>query len=254
MLVSAPGAAGCASRASLEPEPEEDVTFRLCVLNPNSDASVTEHLRARATSVLPAGSEVEVITCPSGPAVIETAAESAAAAEWLVESAISVPADAYFIGCFGNPGAATLRQETSAIVVGLGEAALTHAVLATRRFGLLTTLELGVPGLSDQVAAATPPGACVGIAAVNSEAGMENDDLIGRLVRRGSDLLGLGADGLVLACATFSPHSERLAAALGVIVCDGASLGPSLAHSLWAAAPFSEPRVSGRSASRADRA
>ena len=227
--------------------PEPTMTFRLCIINPNCDETVTDHLRTRAADVLPAGSHVEAFTCFDSPPVIETAEESAAAAVSVLRMAREAEEpDAYFIGCFGSPGLEKLRAETGLPVVGLGDAALLQASYLTRRFGLVTTLECGIAGLWDQVGGSGLAGRCVGIEAANSglagdgtgndaDAGSE-DGLLERLERAGRRLVEQGADGLVTACATFSPEAARLSAALGVAVCDGVGLGPALARSLWATA------------------
>lgn len=223
--------------------------FRLCIINPNSDESVTDHLHRSAAGVLPAGSRIESFTCSDSPPVIETAAESAAAAVSVVKaSRTASDPDAFFVGCFGGPGVGELRADTGLPVVGLGEAALLQASYLSRRFGLVTTLDEGIPALWEQVAAASLRTRCVGMSAANSgspEGGELNGApgapgapgaLLERLERSGRRLVGEGADAIVLACASFSPESARLSAALGVAVCDGTLLGPLLAHALWAAA------------------
>src|SRR5208282_4186944 len=49
--------------------------FRLCMINPNSDESLTSYLREVALRVLPQGSEVEGVTCANSPRVIETSTD-----------------------------------------------------------------------------------------------------------------------------------------------------------------------------------
>lgn len=218
------------------------MAFQLSLINPNSDSVLTEYLREIAVAVLPPGSAVESMTNADAPPVLETAAESAAAASAVVAMAEGAAcADALFVACFGNPGVAPLRERSAKAVVGLGEAALVGAGFTSRRFGLLTTLECGIGGLWDQLEAAGRREACAGIRAVNegvkaSREDPEGNGLLGRLEHEGAQLVEAGADGIVLACATFSPHAPRLAARLGVPVNDGARLGPALAYGLWAAA------------------
>ena len=174
--------------------------------------------------------------------------------------------DAFFVGCFGDPAIAALREVTRAPVVGLGTAALVQAQTVTSRFGLLTTLDRGVPSLWAQLESAGAARSCVGILAAHppgreqacppadqAAAGGEvpqrgrediakdrediasgRDDLASRLAARGRELLEAGADGLVLACAAFSPMTAALASALEVPVCDGVALGACIAHGLWA--------------------
>ena len=49
--------------------------------------------------------------------------------------------------CFGDPAVLALREALEGPVVGLGEAALMQASIVTSRFGLITTLERGIPAL-----------------------------------------------------------------------------------------------------------
>ena len=217
------------------------------MINPNSDESLTSYLREVALRVLPQGSEVEGVTCANSPRVIETSTDQVlASVEILRATMASSNQDAFFVACFGEPAIMSLREVTRAPVVGLGTAALVQARLVTSRFGLLTTLERGVPSLWSQLETAGARAACVGIRAVNPQAvqGSAAPDsdvtkdrfpaLAERLEERARELLVEGADGIILACAGFSPMSATLAAALDVPVCDGVAFGACIAHGLWA--------------------
>jgi allantoin racemase len=230
------------------------MSFRLLVINPNSDTAVTEHLRLAAARVLPDGSRVDAVDCPQSPPVIETALDDVLAGPAVVAAAAAGDPDAFLIGCFGDPAVSALRELTAAPVVGLGEAALVEASLVTSRFGVITTLDRGIPALWSQLEHAGAAGACAGICSVEAagagtaggsggvvppEASMEpaeagDDDLLGRLARQGQRLLADGADGLLLACAGFGRCREPLAAALDVPVCDGIGVGACLAYGLFA--------------------
>jgi allantoin racemase len=217
------------------------MSFRLLVINPNSDAAVTEHLRLAAARVLPDGSRVDAVDCPRSPPVIETALDDVLAAPAVVAAAAGAgDPDAFLIGCFGEPAVSALRELTAAPVVGLGEAALVEASLVTSRFGVITTLDRGIPALWSQLGGAGVAGACAGIRSVESagsepeQGDAEGEDLFCRLARQGRRLLADGADGLVLACAGFGHCRERLAASLDVPVCDGIGVGACLAYGLFA--------------------
>jgi allantoin racemase len=218
------------------------MSFRLSVINPNSDSAVTEHLRLVARRVLPDGSGVEAVDCPESPPVIETALDDVLAAPAVVAAAARAgDPDAFFVGCFGDPAVSALRELTAAPVVGLGEAALVEASLVTSRFGVITTLDRGIPAIWSQLSRAGVVGACAGIRSVESAAGSgpepgeaDGEELLSRLTRQGRRLLADGADGLVLACAAFGCCSEPLTAALDVPVCDGIGVGACLAYGLFA--------------------
>ncbi len=217
------------------------------MINPNSDASLTSYLREVALRVLPQGSEVEALTCANSPRVIETSTDDVLASVEVLRATMATSnQDAFFVACFGDPAIMSLREVTQAPVVGLGTAALVQARLVTSRFGLLTTLERGVPSLWSQLESAGAGAACVGIRAVHSQAvqgsAAPDDDLMEdrlpalaeRLEERARELLAAGAAGIILACAGFSPMSAALGAALNVPVCDGVAFGACIAHGLWA--------------------
>jgi allantoin racemase len=213
------------------------MSFRLSVINPNSDRAVTEYLRAATARVLPDGSAVDAVDCPDSPPVIETALDDVLAAPMVVAAAARADdPDAFLIGCFGDPAVSALRELTAVPVVGLGQAALIEASLLSSRFGVITTLERGIPALWSQLAGAGLAGACAAIRSVESAAGdpAPGEDLLSRLTWQGRRLLADGADGVVLACAGFGHCRERLADALDVPVCDGIAVGACLAYGLAA--------------------
>jgi len=218
------------------------MSFRLSVINPNSDPAVTEYLCQVARRVLPPGSVVEGTTCSDSPPVIETALDTVLAGPAVVDAASrAADPDAFLIGCFGSPALAALRELTQAPVVGLGAAALTEAALVTTRFGVITTLERGIAALWSQLDAGGAARACAGIVSVEAAGdgpGYDPADergLLSRLTRQGQRLRDDGADGLVLACAGFGHLRERLAAGLGMPGCDGIGTAACLAYGLHAA-------------------
>lgn len=213
-----------------------DTAFRLLVVNPNSDVAVTGSLRATSIAALPVGSVVTGMTCTDSPLVLESAADSVRAASQVlaVVQARSDSTDAVFVGCFGDPVVAALREVTGGPVVGLGEVALTEACLTASRFGLLTTLRLGVPGLWAQLERAGLAARCGGVRPVFSgESGHEGASLES-LVGPAHDPVSDAADGVVLACAVFASLGDELSTRIGAPVFDGVGFGASLAFSLWA--------------------
>ncbi len=231
--------------------------FHLSVINPNSDGDVTEYLYEVCAGVLPEGSHVVAVGCPRSPLVIETALDDIAAGPAIVRAALEAGSpDAFFVGCFGDPAVAALRELTDVPVVGLGEAALVQAALLTSRFGVVTTLERGIAALWSQVDAAGRGRGCVAIRSVEAVSDQERSDagrtgpgagggnegtserestLLSRLLAQGRALLDDGADGIVLACAAFGRHSDKMAAELGVPVCDGIAFGACLTYGLFKA-------------------
>ena len=234
------------------------MTFRLLVINPNSDERVTSDLRARVLSVLPPGVSVEAVDCPRSPPVIETAVDDILAGPDVLRAALgAVGVDAYLVGCFGDPAVLALREALEGPVVGLGEAALMQASIVTSRFGLITTLERGIPALWAQLAASGVAASCAGVMAMSpahgtpvtaagEAAGVAEDgqDELDRLVDCGRRLLADGADGLVLACAAFGRYAPELTRVLEVPVCDGIGFAATALYGLWASGVSTSKRGS----------
>ena len=75
------------------------MSFRLSVINPNSDPAVTEYLRLATARVLPDGSAVDAVDIPESPPVIETALDDVLAAPAVVAAAARAgDPDAFLIG------------------------------------------------------------------------------------------------------------------------------------------------------------
>ncbi len=117
---------------------------RLLLLNPNTDARVTEAMLAIAYET--AGNDICGLTAPRGSRLITTDAELAVAAEVIlsmVPDIMTLQPDVVIVGAFGDPSVKPLRQKLGRIVVGLAEAAMAEAAAGGRRFGVVTT----TPGL-----------------------------------------------------------------------------------------------------------
>ena len=111
--------------------------MRLLVINPNTSASVSALLRARAQGLCVGRAEVEVVTARLGAAYISSECSFAVAGHAALDAwaaATHPPGtadvrepDAVLIGCFGDPGLFALRECSAAPVTGLAEAAFRQA-------------------------------------------------------------------------------------------------------------------------------
>lgn len=216
------------------------MTFRLALLNPNTERSHTAAMTAVAQAALPPGSEVVGLTAARGPRSIEGYADEAVAAAEVVELVRANPGfEAYLIGCFGDPGVHAARELTEAPVVGIGEAGYRAASLVGRRFAVLTTLRRGVPELEDAVAADGLSRRCAGIVSLEipvREQGSAFPETTAALVEAGRRAVtDLGADALVLACGGMADVALAVQEAVGVPVCDGVAFGALTCYALWAA-------------------
>lgn len=128
--------------------------MRLLYLNPNSTASMTDQVTAVARAALP---EAEVLgwTNLAGPPAIQGPEDGAAAVIGLMAmlpAAREVGADVIIIACFDDTGLDDLRAAAHCPVIGIGQAAYVTAALAYGGFAVVTTLQVSVPVLEENIA------------------------------------------------------------------------------------------------------
>ena len=216
------------------------MSFRLGLLNPNTDERHTTSMSAVALAALPAGSEVIALTATRGPSSIESDADAVvAAAEVLEMIRAHAELDAYLVACFGDPGVDAARELVRAPIVGIGEAAYSAVSFIARRFAVLTTLPRGVPELEDSLRARGVAHCCVGVFPIDvpvAEQGSDYPETTEALASAGARAVEKhGAEAVVLACGGMSDVARSLQDRLGVPVCDGVAVGSLLAYGFWAA-------------------
>jgi allantoin racemase len=112
---------------------------RLLIVNPNTNAQVTEWLREEAARVAADDFEVIGVNAASGLAAIQTPDDSRKAAKAVGDAVVAArAAAAAIVGAFGDPGLAHARTLSSIPVIGLGEAGMREAGKGGRRFCIVT--------------------------------------------------------------------------------------------------------------------
>lgn len=123
----------------------------IVIINPNSTASMTDAMVATARN---AGVEVVGWTSTKGPPAIQGEADGKAAIPPLldlVKKANDAGAEAIVIGCFDDTGLDAARNIASCPVIGIGQAAYHLAALYGPRFSVVTTLDVSVPILAQNI-------------------------------------------------------------------------------------------------------
>lgn len=116
--------------------------MRIKLINPNTTASMTELMGEAARAVAAPGTEVVLATSRSGAASIEGHYDEALSVLGTIDEILEGDvADAYVIGCFGDPGLLAAREITAAPVIGIAEAAMHAAAFVATSFSIVTTLE-----------------------------------------------------------------------------------------------------------------
>lgn len=123
----------------------------IVLINPNSTKAMTQAMVATASK---AGVTLEGWTSHDGPAAIQGPEDGAACIPpllALVRKASDAGARAIIIGCFDDTGLDDARAIAACPVIGIGQAAYHMAVLAGRRFSVVTTLDVSVPILENNI-------------------------------------------------------------------------------------------------------
>jgi allantoin racemase len=214
------------------------VSFRLGLLNPNTDHRHTDTVAGVAHAALPPGCEVVAVTAARGPSSIESAADTAVAVGEVAAMVREHPGlDGYLISCFGDPGLDAARELAARPVIGIGEAAFIAAGLVSGRFAVVTTLARGVAALEDMIDARGILRRCAGVLPLDipvAEQGADHPDTTAAIVAASRQAVEeRGAESLILACGGMADVARAVQEAVGVPVCDGVGFGAMLAYGLW---------------------
>jgi allantoin racemase len=123
---------------------------RLLVINPNTNAAVTERVRRAAQACAPAGTALDVVNPELGPFAVETPQDRAAAVPHVLEviSRAAGNYDGYILACFDDIAIAEARRALSAPVISMAEAGIRAAAAHHDRFDVVTTVEAAVPTIA----------------------------------------------------------------------------------------------------------
>ena len=149
--------------------------------------------------------------------------------------------DAYVVACFGDPGLEEARELLDAPVLGIAQAAMHAAALATGSFSLVTSMSATVSRCW-QLAKTYTPANCLGVHAcdipvLRIDSDPATIEPIGELCRQA--LQRDQSRSIVLGCAAMARFAEPLAIRLGVPVIDGVVAATLLAEALVALPVFS---------------
>ncbi len=209
--------------------------MRICVINPNTAAAMTEVIAAAARAVAPPGTEIVAVTNPMGPESIESHYDEALAAPGLLsvitEMERTDPADGYLIACFGDPGLDAAREVATAPVIGIAEAAFHVASMLGRGFSVVTTLSRTIGRAADLVGHYGFSRQCRGIHATEIPVlDLETNPLTGSILTTAcrEALRTDGSDAIVLGCAGMADLTAEVGAAIDAPVIDGVAAGVGL--------------------------
>lgn len=210
--------------------------MRILYLNPNSTEAMTASITASARAAVPPGVEVLGWTNAGAPPAIQGAGDGEAALPGLLAMlgpARQAGVDAIVIACFDDTGLAELREAAHCPVLGIGQSAYAMAGLLGRRFSVVTTLEVSVPVIRDNIRRQGFDGNCAavrptGLPVLTVEAGGE------AVVTRIADEIARAAaedraETAVLGCAGMTGLRDVIARRSALPVVDGVQASAFLA-------------------------
>ena len=211
--------------------------MRICVVNPNTTASMTVKIGVAARAAASADVHVSAVNPEFGPASIEGYYDEAFAVPGLLaEIAKATDADAFVVACFDDTGLEAARSATHAPVVGIGEAAFHMASLIAAKFSVVTTLSRSIAPIEHNLMKYGLSARCARVRAAEvpvlalEEPGSGAQRIIEQEIERA--LAEDGAEAIVLGCAGMTDLARDLEKEAGVPVRDGVACAVSLAESL----------------------
>jgi Asp/Glu/hydantoin racemase len=115
--------------------------MRLLIVNPNTSQGVTARIRAAAEAVAEPGDRFTTVSALSGPALIVTEADAAAAVEGVLQAVAAHrgPIDGIVLASFGDTGAQAVRERYPHLpVIGIAEAAFAEVKRIGGPFAIVT--------------------------------------------------------------------------------------------------------------------
>lgn len=199
---------------------------RLLVINPNTNAGITERVRRTLLDTAPEGTVVEVVNPARGPFAIETPSDRAEAVPnvvALVEARRAEGFDGYVLACFDDIGVEEARRIVPVPVVSMFGAGIARARAVGGRFAIVTTVESAVPGIRRLVARygagdiCTVHAAGIGVA----EAAAQTPQAEARLFATIERAIAGGARAILLGSGAFTGRARALEARFGLPFIDG---------------------------------
>lgn len=218
--------------------------MRVLVINPNSTVSMTDGIVQAARAAAAPDVEITGMTNASAPPAIQGEADGLAATPGVVQAAASAASqgfDAVIIACFDDTGLAEARAQANIPVIGIGQAAFQAAMLFGGTFSVITTLQISVPVIENNIAGYGLAGVCAGVHASGLPVlSLEHDPDTARETLQSCARNVSGKDecsALVMGCAGMAAFGPGMTAASSLPTVDGVAAAVGLARVAHTAIP-----------------
>lgn len=215
--------------------------MKICIVNPNTSASMTKRLAAAARAAAAPGVEILAANPASGPVSIEGYFDEAFATPGMIEEVVkgeAAGAAASIIACFDDTGLEAARCRATGPVIGVGEAAFHLASLVAHRFSVVTTLSRSIAPIETNLMKYGLDRRCARVRACEVPVLALEDEASGARGKLSDEIRRAkredGAEAIVLGCAGMADLAAALSAEFNVPVIDGVAAAVMLAEGLSA--------------------
>ena len=128
--------------------------IRIMIINPNTSARMTDHIRQELLPLKRPDTELTVVCPDKGPETIESAYDEAYAVPPtldLVKKANQQGYHAIVIACFSDPGLHAAREISEIPVLGIEESSFHVAAMLGARFSIMTPRSARIPAKQEEV-------------------------------------------------------------------------------------------------------
>lgn len=223
----------------------------ILVINPNTTASMTASIGVAAKEAAAGGTEIIAVNPVDGPKSIQGPEDGEAALPGLFKifNEKSDAHDAVIIACFDDTGLMELRARANMPVIGIGEAAFHIAMLLGSKFSVVTTLDVSVPVIQENLKNYGFAQRCVKVRASGIPVlDLETESDAVQTVLRAEIERAFNEDQIdcvVLGCAGMAKMAAELTAEFGKPVIDGVQAAVQLCELTqhYAAADLSSSKL-----------
>ena len=210
----------------------------IVLINPNSSVSMTEAMLRTARETVP-GATFEGWTSHDGPPSIQGEADGILATAPLLElvrKASAEGASSIIIGCFDDTALDQAREIASCPVIGIGQAAYHMAAMAGPKFSVVTTLDVSIPILEENIRSyglsgnlAKVRASDVPVLALEGDVDGSTDKVITQIIAAERDD---AVQSVVLGCGGMVDIERMASPKTKVILIDGVRAGALIASAL----------------------
>ncbi len=210
----------------------------LLLINPNTTQSMTDLVLKHARQFASKGTKLRAITGAFGPRYVASRVGYAIAGHAAIDALANDRGrkDAVVLACFGDPGAAALKEVSKVPVIGMAEASILQASALANRFSIVTGGVRWKPMLEEFVASHGLAGRLASVRTVAPTGAdiARNPKAALALLAQGCTACARedGADIVILGGAGLVGLAAQLRTAVDIPLLDGLACAISLAEAL----------------------